>query len=216
MPRWRASWLVRDDSNGWSGFYESNSDRLEDMKAWSRGETRPSGASNTSLAIMQRAQGMPGEGLTHGPPAEKMQAAGTTGKAEHAGIPCAMVFTLIRSLPGAPACWPPCRDKACALRCRHQLRGVRTLRLHVRDRSFVRAFVRRRCDPSRPPHPRLACRDDRALRPCCMRRDARKIIMIYGNTQEDYFFRKLYCRRWRVERARRALPVPRAPLSSRP
>ncbi len=45
---------------------------------------------------------MPGEGLTHGPPANKMQAAGTTGKAEHSGIPCAMVFTLIRSLPGAP------------------------------------------------------------------------------------------------------------------
>ncbi|MGY4306871.1 hypothetical protein ACVIJ6_004114 [Bradyrhizobium sp. USDA 4369] len=44
---------------------------------------------------------MPGEGLTHGPPAEKMQAAGTTGAAV-TGIPCAMVFTLIRSLPGAP------------------------------------------------------------------------------------------------------------------
>jgi len=45
---------------------------------------------------------MPGEGLTHGPPAKKMQAAGTTGGAEHSGIPCATVFTLIRSLPGAP------------------------------------------------------------------------------------------------------------------
>ncbi|WP_315803286.1 hypothetical protein [Bradyrhizobium sp. SZCCHNS3002] len=33
---------------------------------------------------------------------KKMQAAGTTGKAEHSGIPCATVFTLIRSLPGAP------------------------------------------------------------------------------------------------------------------
>jgi hypothetical protein len=45
---------------------------------------------------------MPGEGLTHGPPAKKMQAAGTTGKADSTGIPCATVFTLIRSLPGAP------------------------------------------------------------------------------------------------------------------
>ncbi len=50
----------------------------------------------------QRAQGMPGEGLTHGPPAKKMQAAGTTGKADSTGIPCATGFTLIRSLPGAP------------------------------------------------------------------------------------------------------------------
>jgi hypothetical protein len=44
---------------------------------------------------------------------KKMQAAGTTGAAV-TGIPCAMVFTLIRSLPGAPACWPPCRDNALA------------------------------------------------------------------------------------------------------
>src|SRR4051812_48269382 len=29
----------------------------------------------------RRAQGMPGDGLTHGPPAKKMQAAGTTGAA---------------------------------------------------------------------------------------------------------------------------------------
>jgi hypothetical protein len=33
---------------------------------------------------------------------QKMQAAGTTGSAETPGLPCAMVFTLIRSLPGAP------------------------------------------------------------------------------------------------------------------
>ena len=55
---------------------------------------------------------MPGEGLTHGPPAKRMQAAGTTGKAEHAGIPCAMVFTLIRSLPGAPGLLATIRDNA--------------------------------------------------------------------------------------------------------
>jgi hypothetical protein len=33
---------------------------------------------------------------------KKMQAAGTTGSAETTGIPRATVFTLIRSLPGAP------------------------------------------------------------------------------------------------------------------
>ncbi|MGJ5004889.1 hypothetical protein ACQR10_26400 [Bradyrhizobium sp. HKCCYLRH2060] len=45
---------------------------------------------------------MPGEGLTHGPPAKKMQAAGTTGKADQPGIPCAMALRFIRGLPGAP------------------------------------------------------------------------------------------------------------------
>ena len=43
---------------------------------------------------------MPGEGLTHGPPATRKQAAVTTGPAEHPGIPCAMVLTLIRALLG--------------------------------------------------------------------------------------------------------------------
>jgi hypothetical protein len=34
-----------------------------------------------TLENMKRAQGMPGDGLTHGPPATKKQAAVTTGKA---------------------------------------------------------------------------------------------------------------------------------------
>ena len=44
---------------------------------------------------------MPGEGLTHGPPANKMQAAGTTGSADHRHS-LRDGLTLIRSLPGAP------------------------------------------------------------------------------------------------------------------
>jgi hypothetical protein len=45
---------------------------------------------------------MPGAGRPHGPPAEKKQAAVTTGSAETSGIPRAMVLRLIRDLPGAP------------------------------------------------------------------------------------------------------------------
>jgi hypothetical protein len=37
---------------------------------------------------------MPGDGLTHGPPATKKQAAVTTGGAGSTGIPCAMVLTV--------------------------------------------------------------------------------------------------------------------------
>ena len=71
------------------------------------------------------------------------------------------------------ACWPPFATTLahCA---GHQHRGVRTLRLHVRKRSFVRALVGRRCDLSRPSHPHLACRDDRAQRPSAVRRDAHR------------------------------------------
>jgi len=36
-----------------------------------------------ALRKIERAQGMPGEGLTHGPPATKKQAAVTTGSADH-------------------------------------------------------------------------------------------------------------------------------------
>jgi hypothetical protein len=35
----------------------------------------------------KRARIMPGEGLTHGPPAKKMQAAGTTGSADQPAFP---------------------------------------------------------------------------------------------------------------------------------
>ena len=43
---------------------------------------------------------MPGDDLTHGPPATKKQAAVTTGRAGSTGIPCAMVYGLYRALPG--------------------------------------------------------------------------------------------------------------------
>jgi hypothetical protein len=43
---------------------------------------------------IERARGMPGDGLTHGPPATKKQAAVTTGSAGSTGIPRAMVLTV--------------------------------------------------------------------------------------------------------------------------
>ena len=43
---------------------------------------------------------MPGDDLTHGPPATKKQAAVTTGRAGSTGIPCAMVLRVIRALLG--------------------------------------------------------------------------------------------------------------------
>ncbi len=78
----------------------------------------------------REAQGRPGAGCTHGPPAEKMQAAETTGSAEHSGLPCAMDLRLLRGLPGARACGHRCpRDALASAPAWHQHRDARTPRL---------------------------------------------------------------------------------------
>jgi hypothetical protein len=45
---------------------------------------------------------MPGEGLTHGPPAEKKAGGSHHRISQSSGIPCAMALRLIRDLLGAP------------------------------------------------------------------------------------------------------------------
>ena len=51
---------------------------------------------------------MPGEGLTHGPPANKMQAAGTTGAAEkRPAFPARWSSRLYAVSLVRRACWPP-------------------------------------------------------------------------------------------------------------
>ncbi len=76
---------------------------------------------------------MPGEGLTHGPPAAKKQAAVTTGSAGSSGIPCTAVLTLIRVLPGDRLSCPRVATTRYARCAGRQHRGARTTRLHVRD-----------------------------------------------------------------------------------
>ena len=55
----------------------------------------------------ERAQGRPGVGLAHGPPANKKQAAVTTGLAETPGLPCAAGLRLTPRSPRGPAVLPP-------------------------------------------------------------------------------------------------------------
>jgi hypothetical protein len=50
--------------------------------------------------LERRAQGRPGAGRTHGPPAKQKQAAVTTGTSRTTGLPCTMADRLIRALPG--------------------------------------------------------------------------------------------------------------------
>ena len=111
------------------------------------------------------------------PPMARLRKKSTGGRhhrqSRSTGIPCATVLTLIRSLPGAPACWPPWRQCAFAHCAGHQHRGVGTLRLHVRSLAVRPRIPRTRCGKTTAIAPRPACRDDRAQRPFRMRRDAR-------------------------------------------
>jgi len=102
---------------------------------------------------------MPGDGLTHGPPAAKKQAAVTTGSARSTGIPCAVVLRLIRGLPGEPG-----------------FLATVTARIAPRDLAPASGRQDHTISPSaealfvyaahpRPPQSRLACRDDRAYAP---------------------------------------------------
>jgi hypothetical protein len=111
----------------------------------------------------QRAQGMPGEGLTHGPRAIKKHGEGTTGSAGSSGIPCAMVLRLIARSPREPGFLAPV-----AARSSHaawpQRREARTTRLRRPRRQ------RSSHTPSRPSHPAANVRDDREA-PLRRRRD---------------------------------------------
>jgi hypothetical protein len=110
---------------------------------------------------------MPGDDLTHGPPATIKQAAVATGSARSTGIPCAMVDGLYRALPGERAFLPPSSASS-----------SRDLSLSVgrpgpRDFAVRAGHVGLTCHP-RPSHPRLTCCDDRPKRPSSTRRDARE------------------------------------------
>src|SRR5690349_10333021 len=53
-----------------------------------------------ALKKIERAQGMPGEGLTHGPPAERNAGGRYHRCSRSTGIPCAVALRLLRDLPG--------------------------------------------------------------------------------------------------------------------
>src|SRR3569833_133388 len=101
-----------------------------------------------------------------GPPAEKTQAAVTTGSARSSGIPCAMGYVLYVISPGT-GCLAPVCDNACALR-RPQHREARTTRF--RRPPPARSSSRL----PRPPLPAATHRDDRPKRPSSSQRDAFK------------------------------------------
>jgi hypothetical protein len=129
----------------------------------SRGVVAPESCGANALEKQRRAQGMPGEGFTHGLRAKRMHAAVTTGSADHPAFP-ARWFTAYTRSPRGPACLPPYVHDAFAS-ARHQHRDARTPRL--RRPSQARSSHA----PSTSTAPRPHARDDRPKRPSWMRRD---------------------------------------------
>ncbi len=153
--------MTSGESHGPSPIYYSNS---RHTLAFPRRISRPSYPSSSPSEI-ERAQGMPGEGLTHGPPAEKNAGGRYHRCCRSSGIPCAVDLRLYVLSPGTGLFAPV----TCVLNeehreAWHQHRDARTTRLHVRMLLFVGA-IRSRCNAMRPPHPRPAYRDDRAYAP---------------------------------------------------
>ena len=90
---------------------------------------------------------MPGEGLTHGPPAEKNAGGRYHRCCRSTGIPCAVVLTLIRSLPGAPGCL------ATMIRAARQRRRERNTSIGVSGRcDFTSAIMPVVCAEKRVRH----------------------------------------------------------------
>jgi hypothetical protein len=79
---------------------------LRSMHPHSRGTMCPSFARHHPPKS-KRAQGMPGEGLTHGPPAKEKAGGRYHRCSRSSGIPCAMAYDLFRALPGDRAFLPP-------------------------------------------------------------------------------------------------------------
>jgi len=111
----------------------------------------------------KRAQGRPGAGRTHGPRANEMHGAGTTGTSRTTGLPCAMGYGLLRALPGDRALLPPSPQGA---RCALQELGI-SVGMPGPHGLAVRIDVVRPPANSalqlrlRPPHPAFNARDDR-------------------------------------------------------
>jgi hypothetical protein len=102
---------------------------------------------------------MPGAGLAHGPPAKKMQAAGTTGSAENVRHPPRDGFNAYT--------WSPRCTGLSGHRVRQRVNALRRASASgCQDRTTSRPSARIRLPRAkRPSHPRPTCRDDRAQRP---------------------------------------------------
>src|SRR3569833_99850 len=125
---------------------------------------------------------MPGEGLTHGPPAEKNAGGSHHRFSRTSGIPCAVVLTLIRDIPGDRLIAPVCDDALSPARCA----DLSTGRSGPHDFTSGSQAVRLTA-ATRPPLPHLSYRDDRPKRPSLTRWVSDEEASISEKEKEEYF-----------------------------
>jgi hypothetical protein len=91
------------------GLHSSNGDLFAAATSRSRGAMRPSFASIAALDKNKRAQGKPGARCTRGLACNRAQKTHTSIQVQRrqSGLPCAMVYGLLRALPGDRAFLPP-------------------------------------------------------------------------------------------------------------
>jgi hypothetical protein len=128
-----------------------------------------------------RAQGRPGAGRTRSLVcSKKAHELVTTGSTETSGLPCAMVLTLLRALPGV-------RDLIVTVACKSSfasLAPAQGRQDHTTSSSAMASHVGR-CHP-RPSHPASRVVTI-AIRPSCRGGTAWVILLILGSDKAKYF-----------------------------
>ena len=130
----------------------------------------------------KRAQGMPGEGLTHGPPANEKAGGSYHRFSQIIRHSLRDGFNgVLRALPGDRAFLPPSSAKRLA-----DLAPASGCQNHTTSPSASGSFVgalTARCDPMRPSHPALNVRDDREAPLLSECGTARIMPLIWGRCQ---------------------------------
>jgi hypothetical protein len=126
----------------------------------------------------KRAQGMPGDDLTHGPPAIKKQAGSHHRFSQINRHSLRDGLRLISRSPRGPGFLAPVMPEKLA----SQELDLSVGRPGPRDFAVRASHVRLTCPP-RPPHPRLTCRDDRAYVPLHRGGMREKIVLICPTEQ---------------------------------
>ena len=121
----------------------------------------------------KRAQGRPGAGRTHGPPANKKAGGSHHRFGRTSGLPCATVLTVSFALPGEPGFLAPIARE---LRKPTNLTQASGCQDHATSPS---ALHRSSHDATRPSHPALHVRDDASAPPGER-----------GTTQDNHIFLK--------------------------
>jgi len=140
---------------------------------------------------------MPGAGCTRGHRAVKVaQKRALTKQVQprHPGIPCAVVYGLLRALPGEPACLSP---SPCGASAPQDLAPAWARQNHTTSPSAKIAV--RLTTSSRPPHPAPNVRDD-AYAP--HRGGTAGIITDFGKKEREIFLRRHLERRDALDSAR--------------